>query len=524
MKKILNNKTVKILLLILIGTTFLFETPYDPDFGWHYKYGEYFFQNGKLLKENIFSYTYPDYEWVSSYWIPQILIYISYHFLGNTVPAFLASLIFSVILFLLLKNYSDDLFSISFVFLLIIFSLKSFVITVRPLYFSTLFLLLLMSILLKKNNNKNYIPLIFLIWANTHADFLLGLFVLGVYCTDNFLKITSAPSPNFKKITSPFKNRVYLTTYFNSLKKYFGELIKNKNTSSILVNNFWILAASIVATLINPYGFKLWAVLIKELNQPFRSFVREWLPPQNINFLSSISNIFISMGLIFSILPYKNTNEEHRWNRFIIIFFYILGIKSVYFSRISIISASFLVLKNIEMIKKDVSPIIKNKLKNIPSFTPTVFLLFLSGFTTNVFVNNFFLSLNLKEWSVKKNYPYEAVSYIKSNPIEGNMLNDYSWGGYLIWQLPEYKTFIDGRMTAWRDDKKYLMEDYQKIFGDTDKNKALLDEYVESYDIGWILSRPDSNVIKFLKENRSNEWEIVFEDGVSTILRKMKRA
>lgn len=520
MKKILNNKTVNILLLILIGTTFLFEAPYDPDFGWHYKYGEYFFQHGKILKENIFSYTYPDYEWVSSYWIPQTLIYVFHHFLGNTVPVFLASLTFSVILFLLLKNYSNDLFSISFVFILTIISLKSFVITVRPLYFSTVFLLFLINILLKSDGNKKFIPLIFLIWTNTHADFLLGLFILGVYCLDNFLKTTSAPTPNFKKIIAPFKNKVYLATYLNSLKKYFLNLTKNREISSILINNFWVLAVSIIATLINPYGFKLWAVLIKELNQPFKAFVREWLPPYKIDFLSIISNIFISMGLVFSILPYKNINEEHRWGRFIIIFFYILGIKSVYFSRISIIVTLFLILKNIELIKKDVAPIIRTKLKNLPSLTPVIFLLFLSGFAIYVFINNFFLSLNLKSWAVEKNYPYEAVSYIRNNPIKGNMLNDYSWGGYLIWQLPEYKTFIDGRMTAWRNDKNYLMEDYKKIFGDTDKNSDLLNDYIESYDIKWVLNQPDSNVIKFLKENKSDEWKVVFEDDVSIILKK----
>ena len=74
MKKFLNSKKIKILLLILFGVALLFEAPHDPDFGWHYKYGEYLFQKKQLLKENIFSYTYQNYDWVSSYWIPQILI------------------------------------------------------------------------------------------------------------------------------------------------------------------------------------------------------------------------------------------------------------------------------------------------------------------------------------------------------------------------------------------------------------------------------------------------------------------
>jgi len=226
------------------------------------------------------------------------------------------------------------------------------------------------------------------------------------------------------------------------------------------------------------------------------------------------------MGLIFSILPYKNSSADIRWNRFIIIFFYVLSIKSVYFSRVVVTTSVYLILENIELIKKEVSPILKNKFKNMPSLVPTFFLLVLFFFSTGVFINNFFMSMNLGSWGVKKGYPYEAVSYITSNPIKGNMLNDYSWGGYLIWQLPEYKTFIDGRMTAWRDNKSYLMEDYKKISGDTEKNEALLEKYLQEYNIKWIINKPDSVLVEFLKEKRAGNWNTVFEDDVSTILVK----
>jgi len=297
-------------------------------------------------------------------------------------------------------------------------------------------------------------------------------------------------------------------------------LFKNKSIKSPIVDNFWVLGLSVGVTLINPYGFKLWAVLFKELNQPFRAFVMEWLPPHNINFLSIVSSTYISMGLIFSILPYKECKDDNGWNRFIIIVFYILSIKSVYFLRVVVIVSFYVILKNIELVKKDLLPILKNKLNKIPAFTSTLFLIFLSTSALLIFTNNFFLSLNLKKWAVKNKYPYGAVSYIKKNPIEGNMLNDYSWGGYLIWQLPEYKTFIDGRMTAWRDESSYLMEDYREIIYATEKNRGVLDKYLEKYNIKWVLNRPDSQLVKYLKENRPDEWKVLFEDEVSTILKK----
>ncbi len=29
------------------------------------------------------------------------------------------------------------------------------------------------------------------------------------------------------------------------------------------------------------------------------------------------------------------------------------------------------------------------------------------------------------------------------------MYNTYEWGGFLVWQVPEMKMFVDGRMPAW---------------------------------------------------------------------------
>src|SRR5258708_29772886 len=69
-------------LLIIIGTLLLFKAPIDPDFGWHYKYGEYLFNNHKILRDNIFSYTFTDYKWADSYWAAEVIIYVLYTFAG----------------------------------------------------------------------------------------------------------------------------------------------------------------------------------------------------------------------------------------------------------------------------------------------------------------------------------------------------------------------------------------------------------------------------------------------------------
>ena len=51
----------------------------------------------------------------------------------------------------------------------------------------------------------------------------------------------------------------------------------------------------------------------------------------------------------------------------------------------------------------------------------------------------------------KENFPDKTFTYLKEHKIEGNILNRYGWGGYLIYKMPEKKVFIDGRKIVFKD-------------------------------------------------------------------------
>ena len=49
--------------------------------------------------------------------------------------------------------------------------------------------------------------------------------------------------------------------------------------------------------------------------------------------------------------------------------------------------------------------------------------------------------------------PAKAVAFVESLPFEGEILNEYDWGGYLIWRLfPKRRVFIDGRCLVYGDE------------------------------------------------------------------------
>jgi hypothetical protein len=49
------------------------------------------------------------------------------------------------------------------------------------------------------------------------------------------------------------------------------------------------------------------------------------------------------------------------------------------------------------------------------------------------------------EAQVAEGSPVKAVEFIKAQNISGPMLNEWVFGGYLLWAAPEHPVFIDGR-------------------------------------------------------------------------------
>jgi len=115
---------------------------------------------------------------------------------------------------------------------------------------------------------------------------------------------------------------------------------------------------------------------------------------------------------------------------------------------------------------------------------------------------------------VTKNSPVEAVDYIRQTGLTGRMLNDYVFGGYLIWALPEQKVFIDGRCDLF--DWTGVLSEYGRWATLEEDPKLLLDKY----HIDYCLLRktaPEARVLRYLPG-----WWKLYEDDVATIFVRSK--
>ena len=120
-----------------------------------------------------------------------------------------------------------------------------------------------------------------------------------------------------------------------------------------------------------------------------------------------------------------------------------------------------------------------------------------------------FPSWNSLVSQVRRGNPVEAVDFIRRTHLTGRMLNEYSYGGYLTWALPEQKVFIDGRadVYAWTG----VFEDYGAWATLREDPHRLLDKY----GINWCLlskSAPLARVMSYLPG-----WSERYSDAISVI-------
>jgi len=94
------------------------------------------------------------------------------------------------------------------------------------------------------------------------------------------------------------------------------------------------------------------------------------------------------------------------------------------------------------------------------------------------------------------------------------LFNDYDFGGYLIWQLPQTKIYIDGRMPSW----KYTGENYlANWMRDLTDVRARNSDFAQ-YNIGCVLIRPKHAEI--VRDLKADGWTVTSADAQAILLRR----
>ncbi len=464
--KSLKLKNYSLLVLGFLAVFFaLLKPATDPDWGWHRRLGEFIVDQRQIPRQNLFSYTLPSHLWADSYWATQVLMVLLERAVGllglSLVCAFVAAI--AVGLATGFHPFAS--------FLVAMWLIPST--GVRPLNFGLLFFSILWLLLRKRK--FRILPFLFVLWANFYANFVFGLVAVFLFFGLEAIRL--------RKISLSF----------------------------VLVP---LLSAG--ATLINPYGIFLWKTLFAEAGSVLmRNTIAEWLPPDAHTDFGLFFFVFLFFVAFLMIREPKKLNLTEVG---LIALFALMGIFSIYYVPLFAIIAGPFLVRGLGVVSRFsiFNDSTRRFIKLYAAVCLAVFALVVGPLAQLPKAG-----LEGKALAEVGDYPYEAVEFLKDNPQEGlpagrqgNIFNDYVWGGYLVWQLPSVKTFIDGRMPAWKEGDEYVFEDYLTVT----QLKPGWEEVLQEYQISYFLIRRDSALSQALRVHPG--WGVVYEDELAVIFRR----
>jgi hypothetical protein len=311
------------------------------------------------------------------------------------------------------------------------------------------------------------LPILFAIWINCHGSFFLGLLVAGVFFFSSFFSFE-----------------------LGSLVSTAWDLRSRRMFAISLV-------LSAVALFLNPAGIRQIIYPVDTmLHQPIGvANSEEW---QATRLTDSRGLVLLAVVLCIFQLAVLRKSELH-WDEMLL-----LGL------------ATWLGLGHQRMLIVFgilVAPVLSRQLSNMwegynaeeDHILPNAVMIALSILV--VFFS--FPNLQNLEAQVQAGSPVNAVNFIKSSHLSGPMLNDYVYGGYLIWAAPEHPVFVDGRSDV------YEWSGVLSQFGSWATLQSDPNALLEKYKVNFCLlasQSPMAHVLPLIPG-----WKLAYSDGKSVI-------
>ncbi|MFH0905549.1 MAG: hypothetical protein V1826_02405, partial [bacterium] len=115
-------------------------------------------------------------------------------------------------------------------------------------------------------------------------------------------------------------------------------------------------------------------------------------------------------------------------------------------------------------------------------------------------------------------YPIDAIQWAKANPdkIGRKLFNEYDWGGFLVWQFPEQRVFVDGRMPFWRINDRFPF--FDSLYA-VNAQQGSIEMLENKYGVDWMLIHP-SRPLAIALMGQGN-WTQLYRDDYAAIYRRI---
>lgn len=493
----MNTRKLVKTIIILAVFAMAIRISIDTDSWWHLKTGEYILQNLEIPQTDIFSHTRFGESWrgASVGWLMESSLYLIYsNFSYGGLNIFTASMI-TLAFFIIYRSMSGGVFLRGF---LIIFAatVSGVFWAARP-YLMTFVLSAISIYILEeyrwgRKNRLWILPFLMILWVNSHGGFAYGMILWGLYgIAEGIAWLGEAP-----KYKKGFPNIFDKEWFLRGMKGRVGQLL--------LIGFLMILAICI-----NPAGPKMLLYPFETVSiTALQDFIQEWQSPDfHLLHVQPFAWLII---IAFGIFGYSKKQ--------IVLSDFLLFSTFTFMGLLAGRNIAIFALVSAPVLSRYAAPIAEklgnsfgyhglSKSKTKKSFR--IFnVLILSVLGLVVLLKTLTVLPNdINQAHVNTIVPIDASNYLKDNPQSGKMLNTYNWGGYLIWALPEYPVFVDGRTDLYGDE---ILHEWISIVSAEDGWEEKLDKW--KIDIVFI--EPG---MYLARELENSHWKLIYQDEQAVI-------
>lgn len=445
----------------------------ESDLWWHLRNAANLVDHHSFSKVDVYSFTAAGTPWISFEWLSEVAYFLAFKAMGlqGILLLYFAVLvaIFSAIYYRSVQADANCKDAAITTFLAICMGTVS--IGPRTLLFGWLCmtgLLLQLDHFRRTGKGLWVLPPLFALWINFHGSWPFGMVVLAI------------------------------TLASGLVQGEWGLVEARRRSPSDLRKLLLAIAASVAALFLNPFGYKLVLYPLDLLlhQQGVMNFIDEWGPVQ-----FGTSNGTLVLIALFGIIA-AALFSPRRWKLDEVLL-------TVFALWAALSHVRFLFFAGIIIM-----PILAPHLRFFPPYDREHDKTWLNAVIILALVCAmvyYFPSQSKLQQKVDDEYPKAALAFMRQQHIDGRIFNQYKFGGYMVLNAPEYKTFIDGRADLFIHKGTFL--DYLRA-------SALKDsfEILDKYRIRYVLLQPNEPMVYLLQ--RSSNWKTIYSDKVAVLLER----
>lgn len=446
----------------------------DGDLGRHITIGNFIFNHREIPTRDIFSHTMTGQPLVPHEWLAQLIFGILHAFWGLTGVVWIIAILIAATFTLTYREMQRrKIYRTLAIFISFLAAAASSLHWLARPHIFTFFFTAIWAYQLENEKSKVWsFPLIMWVWANTHGAFIVGFVILGAHAAG-----------------------------------WFWEYLHKQSTLETGIRLGLIGSISFAVTFLNPAGWNLWGTSIGYFGSQF--LIDRTVEYQSPNFHSWSTwpfLILLALGILASGLRGRLRLHES-------ILFAGWTAMSLYSARniplFAIIAGPYIgiaiqaVIEDVRILQKLDQRLAKVEIGlGVPWFFLAILALILFFYPPSNEANRF----------SPKRFPVQAVDWLEAHPQQGNMLNYFTWGGYILYRLwPQETVFIDGQTDFYGED---LTREYEQVMYVNEDWETVL----EKYDISWAIVPSDMPLVKSLQEEL--DWISIYHDDTAIILSK----